>query len=80
MCSNIIKLLNSNGVLHFSVCSYHIDWQDIKDIIFQSLVKEQKNGYILNYGIQSLDHPIHSLMKETEYLKCVTVLINGTVK
>jgi 23S rRNA (cytosine1962-C5)-methyltransferase len=75
MCSEIFDLLNSDGILHFSVCSYHIDWQDIKDIISQSLVNKQKKGYIINYGIQSLDHPIYNLMKETEYLKCVTVVV-----
>ncbi len=75
ICSELLNLLNNNGILCFSVCSYHITWEDVKNIIHASIVRSKKSGYIINYGMQSLDHPVYSIMKETEYLKFVSTLI-----
>lgn len=76
LCTKILSLLNPNGILCFSVCSYHISWEDTKQIIITSLAKSEKNGYILKYGLQSLDHPIYPKMLETEYLKFIAILVN----
>jgi 23S rRNA (cytosine1962-C5)-methyltransferase len=73
MCRNIMRFLQEGGIFVFSVCSQHISYDDVKDIIFSSILKNGQKGFILYYGKQSLDHPIYVPMwKETEYLKFVS--------
>ncbi|MCX7941025.1 MAG: class I SAM-dependent rRNA methyltransferase [Endomicrobia bacterium] len=76
MCNKIIKLLNSEGIFAFSVCSRFISQQKIEQIIQSCLLKNKLKGFILYRGIQSLDHPVYLPMKqETEYLKFIVVQV-----
>lgn len=72
-CRDIVRCLNPGGVLCVAVCSYHVGWDDMRTIVAQALAKAGRDGYIVHYGIQAADHPILAAMRETEYLKFLTV-------
>lgn len=66
-----IKLLKTGGVLATSSCSYHIDKVSFYEILRASAKDANRDIKVLEYRIQSIDHPILLSMPETEYLKCV---------
>jgi len=73
MCRNILRFVQESSIFVFSVCSQHISYDDVKDIIFSSILKNGQKSFILYYGKQSLDHPIYVPMwSETEYLKFIS--------
>lgn len=66
-----LDLLEDGGVLVSSSCSHHLEHEMLRRIITQSAAKRRLHGQILYQGTQGPDHPIHTAMPESAYLKCV---------
>lgn len=70
-----LKLLNKNGYLVTSSCSYHL-----KEDMFLSVIEEASNDagrrvQLVERRTQSQDHPILLGMPETYYLKCMILKV-----
>lgn len=66
-----LDLLEDGGVLVSSSCSHHLEAEILRRVITQSAAKRRLHGQILYQGTQGPDHPIHTAMPESAYLKCV---------
>lgn len=66
-----MDLLEDGGVLVSSSCSHHLESEMLRRIITQTAAKRRLHGQILYQGTQGPDHPIHTAMPESAYLKCV---------
>lgn len=66
-----LDLLEDGGVLVSSSCSHHLETEILRRVITQSAAKRRLHGQILYQGTQGPDHPIHTAMPESAYLKCV---------
>ncbi len=66
-----LDLLTDDGVLVSCSCSHHLDAAVLRHIITQAAARRRLHGQVLYLGGQGPDHPIHTAMPETAYLKCV---------
>lgn len=69
------KLLNRGGYLVTSSCSYHMDLETFKQTVNEAAADAGVTARILRTGTQGLDHPILLSVPETNYLKCLTLLV-----
>lgn len=63
------KLLAPGGLLATFSCSHHVSGELLREVINDALVDAKKSARVLKTLHQSADHPILSLIPETEYLK-----------
>ena len=64
-----MQLLNHDGILVSSSCSYHVTAEQLQDAIAKAARATEKHVQILEVGGQSPDHPVHPAIPETRYLK-----------
>ncbi len=65
-----MKLLNPEGILVTSSCSYHLSEGDFADLLVDAARDAHRYVQILEKRGQAQDHPILASMPETGYLKC----------
>ena len=65
-----MKLLQPEGILVTSSCSYHLSEEDFFDLLGQASQDAHRHIQVLERRAQSSDHPILVGMPETHYLKC----------
>ena len=70
-----MKLLEKDGILITSSCSYHIDKQTFLDIIKSAAQGAGRAARLLEFRSQGADHPILLSVPETEYLKCAFIAV-----
>ena len=70
-----MQLLNKDGILVSGSCSMHLSKEDLHDCIRSTARAMDRHAQIIEQGRQGPDHPIHSAIKETEYLKAMFVRI-----
>lgn len=64
-----LSCLKPGGILFTSSCSMHLLDTDFQNIIHAAASINQTPVQLLDYGRQAEDHPIHSAIPETHYLK-----------
>lgn len=64
-----LKLLNPDGILIASSCSYHLKRDELLDAVNLAAKGAQIQLRLLCECHQGLDHPIHPLIPETSYIK-----------
>lgn len=64
-----LTIINKNGFLITSSCSYHLDEKDFFSIINSASEKSKRQVQLLHFNNASLDHPSLPAMNETTYLK-----------
>ncbi len=64
-----MKLLNENGILFTSSCSYHISNEEFLNMLRDAARDAKKNFIIINQGKQAKDHPVLLNFPESNYLK-----------
>lgn len=64
-----LALVNDGGILVSCSCSYHLSRASLLDVIHTAGQHDGRMLQILEQGHQAPDHPIHSAIPETEYLK-----------
>ena len=66
-----MKLLQPEGVLVTSSCSYHMTESDFFDLICEAAKDAHRYVQVIERRSQGSDHPILAGMPETHYLKCL---------
>ncbi len=64
-----MRLLGANGILISGSCSMHLPATELQQVIHKAGLKLNRPVQILEQGHQGPDHPIHSAIPETGYLK-----------
>lgn len=64
-----LQLLNDEGMLITSSCSYHLGDAMFKQVLLKAARQSGRQLQLIEQGHQSPDHPIHPAMPETSYLK-----------
>jgi len=64
-----LKILQKNGILCTSSCSFHLSGDMFLDIIHKTMQIEKRHMVIIEQLHQSQDHPIHPYIPQTNYLK-----------
>jgi len=70
-----MKLLQSEGILVTSSCSYHLSADDFAGLLHQAAHDAHRYAQILERRAQASDHPVLIGMPETHYLKCFVLRI-----
>ena len=70
-----MKLLQPEGVLITSSCSYHLSEEDLLELLRQASQDAHRHIQILERRAQSSDHPVLIGMPETHYLKCLILRV-----
>jgi 23S rRNA (cytosine1962-C5)-methyltransferase len=65
-----MKLLNPDGILITSSCSYHLSETVFAHLLHEAALDAHRYVQILERRTQGADHPILTGMPETNYLKC----------
>ena len=65
-----MRLVSDGGILVSSSCSSHLARDGLRDILRRSAISTGVELRVLAQGGQHFDHPVHSAIPETEYLKC----------
>lgn len=74
-----LKLLDGQGTLISASCSMHLTMTGLKDVVNTAAAKEGYQARILEQGHQAMDHPIHTAIPETEYIKTLFVGVGERV-
>jgi 23S rRNA (cytosine1962-C5)-methyltransferase len=70
-----MKLLNPEGILVTSSCSYHLSETDFAELIADAARDAHRYAQVLEKRGQAHDHPVLATMPETAYLKCFILRI-----
>lgn len=70
-----IKLLEPDGVLITSSCSYHLSEADFFELLRQAAQDAHRQVQVLERRAQGADHPVLLGMPETHYLKCAILRV-----
>jgi 23S rRNA (cytosine1962-C5)-methyltransferase len=65
-----LKLLEPDGILVTSSCSYHLSESDFFELLRQAAQDAHRHVQVLERRAQGTDHPVLLGMPETHYLKC----------
>lgn len=66
-----MELLVDGGILISCSCSFHMNFRDLQTAVSRSAAKLGRPIQLLERGRQSIDHPCHMNIPETEYLKAI---------
>lgn len=64
-------LVEKAGIMVFSSCSHHAHTEDLIKHIYLGTKKAGREARLVKVSGADVDHPIHPLLKESEYLKCL---------
>ncbi|MEH6470681.1 MAG: class I SAM-dependent rRNA methyltransferase [Halopseudomonas sp.] len=68
-------LLERDGLLVSASCSMHLQRDRLVDIVRSGSRKMDRQAQIIEQGHQGPDHPVHSAIPETDYLKSLFVRV-----
>jgi len=69
------KALNRGGILFTFSCSNRVSLGLFKKIVFSALLDADREGRIIAYLFQPLDHPVSVYFPESEYLKGLVIVV-----
>lgn len=64
------------GILMISSCSHHASLQDLVNTANNAFRKSNRSAKLIRVFGASYDHPLHPALKESEYLKSITFLVD----
>jgi 23S rRNA (cytosine1962-C5)-methyltransferase len=64
-----LKVLKKEGVFITSSCSLHLEATELLNAVSRANQHQQRSTRIIGRGHQNIDHPIHPMIPETDYLK-----------
>ena len=70
-----MKLLEPEGILVTSSCSYHLPESEFLELLGQAAHDAHRHIQVLERRAQATDHPVLLGMPETHYLKCFIVRV-----
>ena len=66
-----MRLLGPDGILVSGSCSMHLATQELEEVIQGAARHLDRHAQLIARGSQGPDHPVHSAIAETEYLKAL---------
>jgi 23S rRNA (cytosine1962-C5)-methyltransferase len=66
-------LLEEGGWLFTSSCSHPVTQEDLRHVVSQAAREAKRPFRLVEWGFQSLDHPVLLAAPETAYLKCAVL-------
>jgi 23S rRNA (cytosine1962-C5)-methyltransferase len=75
-----LQVIADDGILVSCTCSFHVSWEDLRDVIAKAARSADKHLQILEAGGQAPDHPVHPAIPETRYLKAYFCRVNERLK
>ncbi|MCL5259750.1 class I SAM-dependent rRNA methyltransferase [Leptospirillum ferriphilum] len=69
------SLVRPGGILVSCSCSALLEWEDLFGILRNVLRKKKKTARLIYQGRAAADHPRVLAMPETDYLKCVALVL-----
>ena len=66
-----MKVLEKDGILVSASCSYHLQREDLRNLLLKTSRSMSNSLSILEQGYQGPDHPMHPAIPETVYLKAI---------
>jgi 23S rRNA (cytosine1962-C5)-methyltransferase len=70
-----VNLVNQGGILMLTSCSHHASLSDLISALNDGFRKSNRRAKLIrNFGAD-IDHPINPALKENEYLKSITFLV-----
>jgi 23S rRNA (cytosine1962-C5)-methyltransferase len=75
-----MQVIADDGILVSCTCSFHVNWEDLRDVIAKAARSADKHLQILEAGGQAPDHPVHPAIPETRYLKAYFCRVNERLK
>ena len=66
-----MKVLEKDGILVSASCSYHLQREDLQNLLLKTSRSMGNSLSILEQGYQGPDHPMHPAIPETAYLKAI---------
>ncbi|MGE0384234.1 MAG: class I SAM-dependent rRNA methyltransferase [Gammaproteobacteria bacterium] len=73
-----LKLIGAQGLLVTASCSSHLTRDDFRNLLRQSAQQEHVNLRIIHQGTLPPDHPLHPVIPEADYLKCLHCHVSRT--
>jgi 23S rRNA (cytosine1962-C5)-methyltransferase len=70
-----LKVLSANGWLVTCSCSYHVSETHLTTVVHEAARDARRRLRIVESRSQAQDHPVHPMMPETRYLKCLIVAV-----
>lgn len=70
-----MKLLNPEGTLITSTCSYHMSEERFLNVLTEAASDAGRSAQLIEKRTQARDHPVLISMPETYYLKCMILRI-----
>ncbi len=64
-------LVAPSGIMMFSSCSHHAHTEDLIKHIYLGIKKAGREARLVRLSGADVDHPIHPVLRESEYLKCL---------
>jgi len=71
-----MALIKPGGILITCSCSYHLDREGFQKVLSQAAKDAGRTARLLEFRLQSRDHPILLSIPETEYLKCAILMMD----
>jgi 23S rRNA (cytosine1962-C5)-methyltransferase len=71
-----LRLLKPGGVLFSASCSMLLSTDDLLTAVNGAAVRAGRRVQVLEFGGQSVDHPVHPAIPETRYLKSLVALVS----
>lgn len=64
-----MKVLKNNGLLVTSSCSLHLATDELFNAVNRATLPRERFTQVIAQGHQNIDHPVHPMIPETNYLK-----------
>lgn len=72
-----MQLLGKDGLLVSASCSFHLQRDVLREQLHLAARHLDRQAQIIIQGHQGPDHPVHPVIPETEYIKCLTLRVVG---
>ncbi|MGH9542387.1 MAG: class I SAM-dependent rRNA methyltransferase [Terriglobales bacterium] len=70
-----LRILHASGILVTCSCSHNLEEAAFFDVVLAAAVDAGRSLVLLERRTQSLDHPVLAGFPETQYLKCLILLV-----
>jgi len=70
-----LKMVRAGGLLVTCSCSHHVGWAELEGTVASAAADAGRRVRLLERRCAALDHPVILTLPETEYLKCLVLMI-----
>jgi 23S rRNA (cytosine1962-C5)-methyltransferase len=70
-----LKMLRPGGMLVTCSCSHHVGWAELEGAVASAAVDAGRRVRLLERRGAAIDHPVVLTLPETEYLKCLVLMV-----